>query len=227
MFVGPSQSRSLTCATNDAGVASVTLDVVTRPVPKPAPIASSMIVGDVAIGLRRGRDSARARQNAARHRGRTIRRVGDVDGHRGIILAQRLHLHGAAYGHVVEPQSAVEADEVVARDRDLVVVHAVADDQDHFRRGAAGPGRDLRGASAQRGARGGRNRREPARRGRARLNQRSRTTLFDLTTMSLRMRLPRFGATVYLKLRRRVLGAIKSSRAELWETMGPRAAFCG
>ena len=41
---GPSQSRYETCATNDAGVASVTLEVATMPVPKPAAAASSMIV---------------------------------------------------------------------------------------------------------------------------------------------------------------------------------------
>src|SRR6185503_10771512 len=42
---GPSQSRYETCATNAAGVASVTLEVVTMPVPSRAPAASSMIVG--------------------------------------------------------------------------------------------------------------------------------------------------------------------------------------
>ena len=44
MLRGPSHNRQLTCATNDAGVASVTLEVVTIPVPKPAAAASSMMV---------------------------------------------------------------------------------------------------------------------------------------------------------------------------------------
>ena len=70
------------------------------PVPKPAAAASSMIVDGVAVRARRRADAARARHDAARHRRRRVRGVGDVLGHARVFFDDGLHLHAAAAGIV-------------------------------------------------------------------------------------------------------------------------------
>ena len=61
---------------------------------------------------------------------------GTYSGRRGILFSNGLELHAAADRQRVEREPAVIAREVVARDRDLMLVHAVADDENHLGRRA-------------------------------------------------------------------------------------------
>ena len=84
----------------------------------------------VEIAAGAGGDTTAAGDHPGGQAGGGIGRIGDVD--RGAVLPvlDRQHPDGSARRHLVQQQPAARSSQVVAGDADLLVVHAVADDQD-------------------------------------------------------------------------------------------------
>ena len=84
----------------------------------------------VLVAARTSSDASSTRHDSGRDGRGTVGRVGDIDRKGRIFLVDREHLGGASDRERVEGQPAAGADQIIARDRDLHIVHAIADDQD-------------------------------------------------------------------------------------------------
>ena len=108
------------------------------PVRRPAAARQLDYGGEVAVVAGAGADAADAGDHARRHGGGGIGGVGHVHRLTAQLVFRGLDVYCGAQRHVIEYQLAGGALQVVAGDRDLLLVHAVADDQDHIARFAGG-----------------------------------------------------------------------------------------
>ena len=101
--------------------------------------------GQVQVAAGAGGDAAATGGDAGGDAGSGIGRISDI--HRGAILLvlDSQHPDGRAQRQFVQQQLSARAAQVVAGDADLLVVHAITDDQDHVARRGAGSGRRCRG----------------------------------------------------------------------------------
>jgi len=82
---------------------------------------------NLVVGLGGGGDAAATGNDPGSHRDGTVGRIRNIEGVLGVLLIGGEHLGTAAHRHGVEGETTLGTHQVVARNGDLMVVHAVAD----------------------------------------------------------------------------------------------------